>query len=70
LTTEVTCSTSKVQVNSYTFHPGFLKDLAAVTDKDSMIARMKKYGMYFYNNVVLGGKLKQVTILDQNFESQ
>jgi hypothetical protein len=70
LTTEVTCSTSKVQVNSYTFHPGFLKDLASVTDKVSMIAMMKKYGTYFYDNVVLGGKLKQVTILDQNFESQ
>jgi len=70
LTTEVKCSTSKVQVNSYTFHPGFLKDLAAVTDNTTMMALMKKYGTYFYDNVVLGGKLKQVTILDQNFESQ
>lgn len=61
--TEVNCETSKVQLAKYTFHPGFLSDLANANSSAALLRVIEKYGTHFYDHAVLGGRLRQVTTM-------
>jgi hypothetical protein len=65
--TEVSCSTSKVQMNKITFHPQFLSELASASTIDDFVALINKYGTHYYKRATLGGKLKQVTTLEKSY---
>lgn len=67
--TELICATSKVQMTKYTFHPNFLAELAKVNTSDDVVAMIDKYGTHFYQQAVLGGKLRQVTSVSKSYSS-
>lgn len=67
--TEVTCETSKVQLSKFNLHPSFLEELSLVDTGADVLPLMKKYGTHFYNTATLGGRLRQVTVLDSSYES-
>jgi hypothetical protein len=67
--TELICATSKDQMTKYTFHPNFLAELAKVNTSDDVVAMIDKYGTHFYQQAVLGGKLRQVTSVSKSYSS-
>ncbi|EGG23748.1 hypothetical protein DFA_05882 [Cavenderia fasciculata] len=71
ISTSLICTTSSVEMVKYTFHPSFLKELASVKFSRDMYEVVKRYGTHFYQTAVLGGSLKQLTVIDkQTYQSE
>ncbi len=68
LVTEAYCITSKAQLSKVSFHPTFLEDLSEVQNDADMFAILQKYGTHYYKSAALGGKLKQVVVVDSEFQ--
>eukprot|EP00029_Vermamoeba_vermiformis_P005898 TRINITY_DN2177_c0_g1_i2.p1 TRINITY_DN2177_c0_g1~~TRINITY_DN2177_c0_g1_i2.p1 ORF type:complete len:565 (-),score=41.60 TRINITY_DN2177_c0_g1_i2:843-2537(-) len=67
---EVICEASKVQQSSLNLHPIFLRDLSLVTNSSDILKLMNKYGTHYYKSATLGGRLRQVTVIDSQFTSK
>jgi hypothetical protein len=55
-------------MKKYTFHPVFLTDLSQVASLNDVLRLFNKYGTHYYKKASLGGKLKQITSVDDTFE--
>jgi hypothetical protein len=68
LSVSVDCISSNAEMKKYTFHPVFLTDLSQVASLNDVLRLFNKYGTHYYKKASLGGKLKQITSVDDTFE--
>jgi hypothetical protein len=66
---ETECTASQVSVVQHSFHPAFLQDLQSVRNANDTKEMMDQYGTHFIRNAVMGGRLRQLTSIESNFES-
>ncbi|EGG23747.1 hypothetical protein DFA_05881 [Cavenderia fasciculata] len=71
IVSQVKCSTSKVILteSDTKFHPIFLRDLVKATTIIKMKAVMEKYGTAYIKSAVMGGTLKMVSIVSNQYSS-
>lgn len=68
--TQLQCSSSKLEVTKFTFHPIFVEDISKADTVSKMQAIISKYGTHYYKSAVMGGKLEQISIMDSQAESR
>jgi hypothetical protein len=66
---ETECSATQVAMLKHSFHPQFLGDLRLIRSANDAALLMMEYGTHFIHTATLGGRLRQLSSVDESFES-